>query len=190
MADFGPAVFHALARYADEDNLGRNFRTCEEVYKIGLDEYSTLLARDTIIKTTDAIEQLKNALWKMIMLGARDNLIDQINDTGKKGPAEFALRFKFGNKFVHPNDKKTDLEWMPNVNVGFVKKVLSADGNEVFEVMEADNIPRSDTRKVAKKIPFMAAACGRHVAFDEIFGDEEIYQEFFGEDAPFVPEPE
>lgn len=168
MADFGPRVFHALARTVDKSDRHTYFSSMGDVKQAGLNRMTHDMIDDRKIFTTTAIRRLKNALFKLVMLTTRDTLFKDWKDNGpSSGEVYVDIRFTLGDQFVHPDQMAV----IDNIKVSFLGGGISGKRHTT----KAKDL-EVDTEEVIGNISYLAAACGPKQNLSKIFGDEVIYQ--------------
>ncbi len=106
MADFSPQVFYALAMTADRDRKN-SLKTQYNLDEVGFPMFNEV----TDNNTADDLEELKNGIFKLIMLRAAENLYsDRSRSKGKK-ECTVKLEITFGDGTFHapPEKKKNTL---------------------------------------------------------------------------------
>lgn len=103
MANFGPDVLGALAFLGDK-YLNDTFETQHDPCRLGFHE--RVDPNDpTSLRTEEGIELFKNAIFKILMLRARNDLIHRAQNSLPTKECGLSIKLTFDSNVVHPGQQ-------------------------------------------------------------------------------------
>lgn len=190
MADFGPEVFHALAMMADRDRDFR-FRSQDDPRKCGFEHC------EDGKPTVDSVERLKNFIFYMVMIRARNTLyIAKKQGIPNVGNCVVDLSFMFDSSVLHdplPWDHSgIDLERIElNANIENIPAQVNVmpGGNGNLFASEIDRVLKDSSAAMEVGRVF-AAVCGGANNFRTVFGgNSEDFDTIINTPSPIEKKP-